>query len=151
MCGHDGPEYLGYCGLSCTRCQGYGDGEIKAHAQELGLLLQNFDGYAQRFSAFWPVFGQYPAFMALLEHFAQASCQGCHSGQCPYVQCQIKTCAPEKGVEFCGQCPDFPCDHTGLDANLQARWLKMNQRIREIGPEAYRHEQAQQPRYIQNP
>ncbi|MBN1333586.1 MAG: DUF3795 domain-containing protein [Synergistales bacterium] len=40
-------------------------------------------------------------------------CQGCRSDKraviCP-VDCPTLTCSREKGVDFCFQCPDFPCE-----------------------------------------
>ena len=40
-------------------------------------------------------------------------CQGCRSDQraviCP-ADCPTLTCSREKGVDFCFECPDFPCE-----------------------------------------
>jgi len=40
-------------------------------------------------------------------------CQGCRSDQraviCP-ADCLTLTCSREKGVDFCFECPDFPCE-----------------------------------------
>jgi hypothetical protein len=41
-------------------------------------------------------------------------CDGCRGveGKCPVVpvECRVYPCAEEKGVNFCCDCPDFPCD-----------------------------------------
>jgi hypothetical protein len=45
----------------------------------------------------------------------QAVCKGCRdaSGKCPleHMHCNVYPCAEKKGVEFCCDCKDFPCDH----------------------------------------
>ena len=48
----------------------------------------------------------------------QAVCKGCRgeSGKCPLdlimdMPCNVYPCAEKKGVEFCCDCTDFPCDH----------------------------------------
>jgi hypothetical protein len=45
---------------------------------------------------------------------AKVACDGCRSDRnschwgkdCPLLNC----CLYERGLEFCGECPDFPCD-----------------------------------------
>jgi hypothetical protein len=49
-------------------------------------------------------------------------------------------------VDFCFQCPDYPGEK-GLSGPLGERWKKRNDRMREIGIEAFYEEQAGQPRY----
>ena len=49
----------------------------------------------------------------------EAVCPGCRSvnGKCPLLaplgiaECGIYPCAEKKGVQFCCDCSDFPCDH----------------------------------------
>ena len=38
-------------------------------------------------------------------------CKGCLYINKPFLgdSCPIKNCCEEKGYDFCGQCPDFPC------------------------------------------
>lgn len=39
------------------------------------------------------------------------TCEGCKSGKASTwcTVCNLKTCAKEKGHEFCGECSDYPC------------------------------------------
>jgi hypothetical protein len=138
---------LAPCGLNCGKCQGYSEGGIKKHASELKRLLGSFDRYAERFSGFLPVFKNYPAFKELLNQFTEANCKGCRQGDCKYPHCGVAPCYKQKGVDFCFQCAEFPCDKTGFDPNLHKRWLATNQRMKEIGIEAYFEETKDQPRY----
>jgi hypothetical protein len=50
-------------------------------------------------------------------------------------------------VDFCFQCPEFPCDNTGFDEHLFKRSVQINLRIQEIGIEKYYEEIRDKPRY----
>lgn len=47
--------------------------------------------------------------------FEKAVCKGCRGerGQCPVipVHCHVYPCAEEKGIDFCFDCKEFPCDY----------------------------------------
>jgi hypothetical protein len=113
---------------------------------ELQERLGSFDVYAERFSAFLPVFKQYPSFNEPLVYLAQGQCDGCRKGTCLYPNCGVVACHQERGVDFCFQCDEFPCDRTNLDEHLRRRWVRMNGRVREIGVEAYCEETKDLPR-----
>ena len=53
----------------------------------------------------------------------------------------------KKGVDFCFQCDEFPCEKTNLDSGLKYRWIQMNNQMKEIGIESYFQETADLPRY----
>jgi hypothetical protein len=139
---------LAPCGLNCAKCMAYIDGDIRKSAAELKRLLGAFDTHAERFSRFAPVFENYPSFRKLLDHFTQGECRGCRSGDCVYPNCGVAPCHTEKGVDFCFQCDEFPCEKSNFDPNLKERWIKMNSRMREKGVEAYYEETKDSPRYL---
>ncbi|MBN1533330.1 MAG: DUF3795 domain-containing protein [Spirochaetes bacterium] len=141
-------KILAPCGLSCGKCMAFADGEIKRHSARLRELLGSFDGYAERFSKFRPVFENYPRFRELLEHFAGAGCRGCRAGDCTYPDCGVSPCIREKGIDFCFQCDEFPCEKSNFDENLKARWIAMNRRMKEVGVERYYGETKDLPRYL---
>jgi len=138
---------LAPCGLSCRKCFANSKGEIASLSGQLQDRLGSFDIYAQRFSTFLPPFEDYPAFRRLLAFLAQGHCAGCRQGTCLYPACGVTTCYREKGVDFCFQCEEFPCQRTNFDPHLERRWREMNERMREIGVEAYYDETRDQPRY----
>lgn len=142
-------ERLSPCGLHCGKCFAFAGGEIHAAAVTLLENLGAFEPYARRFAVqLDPVFEQYPAFKQMLVYFARASCGGCRKEKCKfYKNCRVRPCAAEKGVDFCCDCPEFPCGHTGLDEDLYRRSVAINERIRQIGPEAYYEEIKDEPRY----
>ncbi len=45
----------------------------------------------------------------------QATCKGCRNenGKCGHlpIACHVYPCTQKKGIEFCSDCSDFPCDH----------------------------------------
>jgi len=72
----------------------------------------------------------------------QVKCLGC-KGSANNVwrgPCKVRMCAEEKGMEFCYQCLNFPCDdleksfarHPGARENLRL--------ISKIGPDAWLHQ-----------
>ncbi|MBI4962206.1 MAG: DUF3795 domain-containing protein [Desulfomonile tiedjei] len=88
------------CGLPCFECYAYFANENeelrKMVAKELNLPLE------------------------------RATCPGCRNanGEPPLVpmSCNVYPCAEEKGLEHCGECSDFPCDHLHPYADNHKRW-----------------------------
>jgi hypothetical protein len=140
-------EHLAPCGLNCRKCLASSSGEIRELSVRLRELLGSFDRYAERFSAFQPVFRGYPQFRDLLSHLAGADCPGCRAGACRYPGCIVPACTKDKEVDFCFQCAAFPCEKVTFDGDLRRRWEEMNTRMVEIGVEAYFEETRDLPRY----
>ncbi|MBC8204270.1 MAG: hypothetical protein H8E87_02020 [FCB group bacterium] len=51
-------------------------------------------------------------------------------------------------MDFCFQCEEFPCDKVNFDPDLHNRWLIMNNRMKEIGLEAYYKETKDKLMYV---
>jgi hypothetical protein len=143
-------EQLGPCGLYCGKCFAFEKGSIKQHSIELRKALGNFDIYAQRFTTLLeePAFENYPQFKEMLTFFTDGYCKGCRKDNCKlFKECKVRECALEKQVGFCFECQEFPCDHTGFDENLRKRWVFINNRMKDIGIEAYFNEIKDKSRY----
>ncbi|MHC4552628.1 MAG: DUF3795 domain-containing protein [Planctomycetota bacterium] len=77
-------------------------------------------------------------------------CGGCHSNIIDetITGCKFRQCADEKGLEFCGFCPDYPCEK--LAAFMTDHWphhntIKANQQqICSEGKEAWLAAQKKQ-------
>ncbi|MCR4397721.1 MAG: DUF3795 domain-containing protein [Firmicutes bacterium] len=139
---------LAPCGLSCEKCFAYNEGIIAKHARALRERLGNFDVYAQRFTKLGLTqFENWKAFKELLEYLASGDCLGCRQGTCKWPNCGVVECYKTKKMRFCFECPEFPCKKTNFDPHLEARWIAMNERMKEIGPVAYYEETRDQPRY----
>jgi hypothetical protein len=141
---------LGPCGIHCGKCFAFADGPIKQHSIELQKALGNFDIYAKRFVDLLnePRFEHYDAFKDLLNYFTQVGCRGCRLDGCIlFKNCQVKSCAANNKIDYCFQCNDFPCDHSGFDENLKQRWISINQKMKETSVESYYELIKDKPRY----
>ena len=136
------------CGLACYTCAAAKDGAIQAHSRTLLRLLESFDAFAERFSAFDPSLKKYPDFKEVLLSFSEAGCEGCRGGNCMYPDCRVSPCTNERGYDFCFECEDFPCEEVNFEAGLREKWLRANERMREIGVEAYFNEVKDRSHYL---
>ncbi|MEN6349514.1 MAG: DUF3795 domain-containing protein [Syntrophomonas sp.] len=135
------------CGLDCSRCADYAGGEIRKLSARLSELINGYSRVAKVKEGIKPVFAGYPQFEEVLNSFTQAACSGCRGNNvlCP-VECAAGKCSKEKGLDFCFQCEEFPCTKK-IDVQVQGRWLKFNQRMKEIGVEEFYQEQNKLSRY----
>ena len=83
----------------------------------------------------------------MLSYFIRGDCSGCREGSCLFTDCGVSACSKQKNIDFCFQCPEFPCEKTNFDSDLKKRWLLMNNRMKEIGIEKYYQETKDLPRY----
>ena len=141
---------LSPCGLHCGKCFAFSEGDISRLSKELKDNLGNFDVYAERFVNLLdePLFQKYPEFKDVLDYFSSGKCRGCRKEKCVlFKSCRVRACSENKQVDFCFQCTEFPCDHTGFDEHLQKRWELINRQMKEGGVEAYYDEIENKPRY----
>jgi hypothetical protein len=140
-------KHLGPCGLDCSRCADNEDGEIKSLASRLIHLLRNYDKVAKLKAQGKSAFGGYAQFEEVLKTFSEASCGGCRSDnvQC-FITCAARNCHKEKGIDFCFQCNDYPCDKEFHD-RIRQRWMQLNDRMKEVGVDQFFLEQNELPRY----
>jgi hypothetical protein len=138
---------LAPCGLDCARCADYDKGEIKELSLKLSSLLRNYGRVAKLKSDGVPAFANYPQFEEILTLLSNGSCGGCRSEnlRCP-IDCRAPTCHKEKGVDFCFQCSEYPCENP-TDRRLIDRWKQRNDRMKEIGVVQFYEEQSKLPRY----
>ena len=143
-------EALAPCGLSCEKCFAHVNGDIRRFGIKLKEKLGNFDIYAKRFETLLgdPVFKKYPDFKEMLDYLASENCRGCRHEQCKlFKTCGVRSCHQAKEIDYCYECDEFPCNKTGFDEHLHARWIKLNERIRAVGIEQYYAETKDQSRY----
>jgi len=65
-----------------------------------------------------------------------------HGGGDP--NCRIRVCAQERGVFFCGECDDFPCEKIG-------RYEKSIEEIMKMGMEKWLEKQRRKTAIILKP
>ena len=125
------------CSLVCHTCTASKEGVIRCRAAEMLGLLEGFDTVAEKLVDHMPPLAKYADFRLVLNSFAEASCEGCRGEQSPWPDCPIAPCARSKGVDYCFECDEFPCQRVGADFALRERWLRGTRRMREIGAAAY--------------
>ncbi len=95
-----------------------------------------------------PLFAKYPDFKELPALLAKEKCNGCRKEKCVlFKTCKARGCAEEKSVDFCFECPEFPCTHTGFDQHLQKRRKAINLKMRAGRVETYYDEIKDKSRY----
>jgi len=111
-------EILGYCGLYCGGC-----GTFQATTKGTGIE------YDPRTST---------------------TCRGCNSNDVSIWcrDCEIKTCARERGLRYCLQCESYPCEKAERFRDdprypLHAATPALMARLSEVGLEAWAAEQRQ--------
>lgn len=139
---------LGPCGLNCINCIAFEGGRIQEKAENLKELLgENFSRYATLFAEIEPVFDNYHCFSELLDHLSEGRCTGCRNGEPLFNNCQVKDCVAEKGVDFCFQCDQFPCEIHGFPEGLKKIWERNNRMMKELGLEGFYKATKDEPRY----
>ena len=140
-------ERLAPCGIDCERCVMFARGRVNGHASALVEALEGFENMAPRLVDRIPALAGYSSFSEILRLFASASCTGCRNGGSALPFCAARTCFRDQGVDFCFQCPEYPCQRNDYPTNLVERWRDVNDRMREVGVERYYEESLQKPRY----
>jgi hypothetical protein len=136
------------CGLYCGGCLAFAGGAIRNHARALrDLLGPNFEAYARRMEVMNPVLCHYTDFAHLLDFLSLGSCKGCRDGGCLMGSCGVRECAIKREMDFCGLCPDFPCEKPGLPEGLLERWRKNGEILRDKGPALFLELARSRPRY----
>ena len=141
---------LAPCGLHCGKCFAFNEGDICQLSADLRRSLGDFDVYAERFVVMLdePLFAKYSDFKQILNLFSIGKCGGCRKEKCiVFKDCKVRECSENKMVDFCFECPDFPCSNTGFDEHLQKRWRNIGAKIKEVGVEVYYNEIKDKPRY----
>lgn len=148
------------CSLLCLICTAHKDGPITNSAKALHTYLEGFDGLlcknmpkeaAEGFSK------EFQGFRDTLLNFTGASCHGCRAE--PSLKagciegCVIPQCSKAHGVDFCGECGDFPCEIAKAffeerDPLVEEAWETGSSRLREIGEEAYFEEKKSLSHYL---
>src|SRR5208337_1509931 len=103
---------LGACGISCRKCGVYREGDICYHSNELLSLLGSLDTSAATSERAQQQQGynHYAEFQEILQRLAEPTCEGCRHGGPTPGNCRIVTCVRERGLDFCHECSEFPCD-----------------------------------------
>lgn len=144
------------CSMFCSTCTGCRYGQISYHAKELLTLLEGHeefldknlkDGYRHKLDEF-------RIFKKKLTKYANPKCSGCRNSRargCSIKDCIIPDCTKEHKVDFCAECPEFPCNKVNESIYKKTtidKWLKGNKQIKELGIKEYYKINKDKPHYI---
>ncbi len=130
---------IAYCGLNCRLCNLT---TILPEAATKLLRIMRDDGWEHYGSQLYPEFRDFWKVLGSLAQMKE-SCPLCKGG-CGNPECSFRICAKSKGLEICAECDEYPCQplrefYSGHYAKLAGN----NERIREIGLEAWLEEQQE--------
>ena len=146
------------CSMMCHTCPGCQGGAIEETAKK---LLKYFEGYYEFNDTMLPEqyrgwLEQFDRFRAYLGKYARRSCPTCRetpeNGRGCIENCPVRSCYKGKGVDFCAECDEFPCEKAknffmNHHPIVAEDWEKGSVRIREIGIVAYFEERKEISHY----
>lgn len=146
------------CSLFCLACTGCKYGSISNHAKELLRLLEGHEEFLDKNLSehYRHKLDEFKEFQAKLRKYANPKCGGCRNGGahgCSIKGCIIPECVKEHGVNFCGECSEFPCNKVNdkiYKENVIKKWMEGNMKIRNEGIESYYKENKDIPHYIEH-
>lgn len=138
---------LAPCGIDCSRCVAYKEGEVVKLSYQLIEKLINFERMAKKMESFVPAFKDYDSFLNVLEHFSKGQCAGCRYGEAMNPACAAKDCHKDEQVDFCFQCNQYPCTNNNFNEDIYNKWKGNNDLMKEEGIEAFYIKQKEKTRY----
>lgn len=143
-------EKIAPCSLICHTCSGYCHGVICDSSK---TLLKYLEGMKEFYEKHMPnAVESYSTFEEILHMYSDAPCSGCRSTEhngCSIEGCFLLECTKKHGVDFCGECDEFPCQKTSelFEEQVYEQWLKGNQEIRDHGIELFWSNNSEKPHY----
>jgi len=128
--------YLCYCGLNCKLCSLIAT--LSKQAKTLFETMQE-DGWEYYGQELYPQFPQFWEVLKDLKEVGETSplCKG----GCGDPECEIRKCAIAKELQVCAFCTEYPCERLVSFTRRYPFLLQNNDRIKEIGLEAWLAEQ----------
>lgn len=136
------------CSMMCHTCPACQGGAIERCAAQ---MLRYFEGYYEFNDAMLPAeyrdrLDSFKQFEDRMKKYAKRSCPTCREtpedGRGCIEDYPVRSCYREKGVDFCAECGEFPCEKAksffmNRHPVIAGDWENGSRRLREIGPEAY--------------
>lgn len=141
-------QLIAPCGLLCYTCDAMQNGIINETARKLWYVLGSYDLFLKNCPGSRPIAGKYNDFKEVLEYLANVKCNGCRTDHCPDSNCIVPECTKNRNIHFCYECKEFPCSKTGFPEELKEKWIRKNNKIKEIGLENFFEEEKGIPHYV---
>ena len=138
------------CSLMCHTCSAYCSGVICESSKTLLKYLEGIKGFYEKHIP--DAVESYENFEGVLRMYSGGPCSGCRSPEhngCSIEGCFILECTKDYGVDFCGECDEFPCKKTEklFEKQVYDRWLKGSQQIHDNGIESFWENNSEKPHY----
>jgi len=134
-------KYVTFCGLYCRHCINFA--RIPQQAAALYNTMDR-EGYEHFGPYESPEFNDFWKHLKKLAELDKTN-PGCRGG-CGDPGCKIRICAKEKGQEICVYCEEYPCDKFEFLVKQYPALLGDGKKIKEMGIEAWLHEQEERCR-----
>ena len=150
-------RYVAPCSLMCYTCPAFQNGGIAKCASK---LCKYFEGYYDFNDANMPEeyrgwLSEFQSFYDRLARYTDRPCLGCRSDvkRGCIEGCVVPDCIRQKGIDFCAECPEFPCEKgkkffAGINNVIGKDWEAGSRRIAEVGIERYFEEKKDESHYI---
>lgn len=151
-------NYVAPCSLLCYTCPALKNGAISQHAAK---LCGYFDGYYDFNDAFIPEqyrswLTEFDSFYKSLGKYKDRPCPGCRNNPSDtgcIDGCVVPLCVKEKGIDFCAECTEFPCQKAKdffltVNNTIGRDWENGSKRIAEVGIDRYFEERKNISHYI---
>ncbi|HDI11011.1 MAG TPA: DUF3795 domain-containing protein [Candidatus Acetothermia bacterium] len=135
----EGWEYVAYCGLFCGLCAERARIPKQARALRETMAEEGWPDWGPTI----PGFAEFWRFLESLS--TKGGCLSCRAGGGP-PECRIRACAQERGLDFCPQCPDYPCPRIGTLGKAYPTLIPDGLRLRKVGVEQWVAEQEERAR-----
>jgi hypothetical protein len=132
-------RYVTYCGLYCKLCAQKSRIPKRASQLKQSLREEGFDDFYQYVPEMKEVFPQFWKFLQKLSTF---DCN-CRVRKGP-LDCEIRNCAREKGVEVCPKCKDYPCTFIKSLAEHYQTLIQDGKRMQKVGIEKWVKEEQEE-------
>jgi hypothetical protein len=118
---------VGYCGEYCRICHWYTDALRKPATQLLELVGRHFEIVG------WINYkgGNSEQTIKGLEILSKCACSFNCKGGGGWSGCPVRNCCVTRGVGFCFECPEFPCETNWGEKSEHAKFFTAN-KIRRL-------------------
>jgi hypothetical protein len=129
---------VGYCGNYCRTCHWYTDALRKPASQLSDLVKNHFE------VALWisNKGGSSQETIKGIEILSKCACAFNCKGGSGWGNCPVRKCCTEKGIDFCFECSEFPCERNWSGKSEHANVFTADKisrlkEMREIGVEEW--------------
>jgi hypothetical protein len=129
---------VSYCGIYCRKCHWYSDALRTPATQLLDLVKSHFE------VAGWINYkgGSSTETIKGLEILSKCACAFNCKGGGGWGDCPVRNCCMTKGVDFCFECSEFPCEENWSEKGKHANVFgvtktKRLKEMKEIGVEKW--------------